>query len=136
VPGRMALALLATIAGYIVLIGYDVVSLRVQRRRLSLGRTALAAFAGFAFANSRPLAFVVGAAVRFRFHTGWGLSVGERPGGDPLQRRDLRARAPRRRRDLRSLGVRSLGAGSHETSRPAAPPQTEACPQSASLPRL
>ena len=57
-PLRLALALAATVLGFLSLAGYDAVSLAALGRRLPFHRIAYAAFLGYAFANSLPLSVV------------------------------------------------------------------------------
>lgn len=74
---RLALSFAATVLGYLALAGYDLMALRSLGRRLALRRVVLAAFQGYAFANSLPLAVLVGGAVRRRYYGAWGVSAGE-----------------------------------------------------------
>lgn len=76
-PARVAASLAATVLGYAALAGYDLLGLRYLGLSIPYRRAALAAFVAFAFANSLPLAFVVGASVRYRYYSDWGLSAGE-----------------------------------------------------------
>jgi len=76
-PLRLALALAATVAGYLALAGYDAVSLAALGRRLPFRRVAYGAFLGYAFANSLPLSVVTGAAVRYRLYSQWGIAKGD-----------------------------------------------------------
>jgi uncharacterized membrane protein YbhN (UPF0104 family) len=73
---RMWASLGLTIGGYLALGASDLVSIRYFGRKLSLGKTLLTSFVGYAFANSLPFAFLVGAWVRFRFYSGWKRAVG------------------------------------------------------------
>ena len=73
-PIRLILSLVATVLGYLVLAGYDAVSLRVLGYRLPFRRIAYAAFLGYAFANALPLSVVTGAAVRYRLYSQWGIA--------------------------------------------------------------
>ena len=70
---RLALALGATVLGYLAFAGYDAVSLAYLNRRLPFRRIAYAAFLGYAFANSLPLSVVTGTAVRYRLYSEWGI---------------------------------------------------------------
>ena len=72
---RVALAMGLTAVNYLILTGYDVLSLRYIRRPLPYRKTALASFAGYAFAHNLGFAFFSGAAVRLRLYTVWGLSA-------------------------------------------------------------
>jgi uncharacterized membrane protein YbhN (UPF0104 family) len=73
-PFRLILSLAATVLGFLALAGYDAVSLAALGRRLPFRRVALAAFLGYAFANSLPLSVVTGAAVRYRLYSQWGIA--------------------------------------------------------------
>jgi uncharacterized membrane protein YbhN (UPF0104 family) len=76
-PLRLALALAATVLGFLSLAGYDAVSLAALGHRLPFRRIAYAAFLGYAFANSLPLSVVTGAAVRYRLYSQWGIARGD-----------------------------------------------------------
>jgi uncharacterized membrane protein YbhN (UPF0104 family) len=73
-PLRLILSLAATVLGFLALAGYDAVSLAALGRRLPFRRVAIAAFLGYAFANSLPLSVVTGAAVRYRLYSQWGIA--------------------------------------------------------------
>jgi uncharacterized membrane protein YbhN (UPF0104 family) len=70
---RLAMALGATVLGYLAFAGYDAVSLAYLNRRLPLHYIAYAAFLGYAFANSLPFSVVTGGAVRYRLYSDWGI---------------------------------------------------------------
>jgi uncharacterized membrane protein YbhN (UPF0104 family) len=74
---RVWTAIVLTVGGYLALGGSDLVSLRYLGRKLSLGKTLLTSFVGYAFANSLPFAFLVGAWVRYRFYSEWKRAVGD-----------------------------------------------------------
>jgi phosphatidylglycerol lysyltransferase len=76
-PLRLVLSLAATVLGFLALAGYDAISLAVLGRRLPFRRVAIAAFLGYAFANSLPLSVVTGAAVRYRLYSQWGIERGD-----------------------------------------------------------
>ncbi len=71
------LAVLLTAASYLVLTGYDTLSLRVLGHPLPYRQSALAAFLGFSFSQTAGLTLVSGAPVRFRLYGSWGLSAFE-----------------------------------------------------------
>jgi uncharacterized membrane protein YbhN (UPF0104 family) len=73
----VAASLAATALGYAALTGYDALGLRYLGRVIPYRRVALAGFVAYAFANSLPLSFVVGASVRYRYYSDWGLSPAE-----------------------------------------------------------
>ncbi len=58
---------------YLMLSGYDLLALRYIKHPLSFPRVALASFVSTAF--SQTLGFVVGAPMRYRLYTAWGLSA-------------------------------------------------------------
>lgn len=69
----LALALLATLGGYIALIGYDWSALRYIGKSLPLRVVALGGFLGYAFGNTIGLNAVSGGAVRYRVYSALGL---------------------------------------------------------------
>lgn len=73
---RVGASFALTVGGYLALGASDLVSLRFLGRTLSLGRTLLTSFVGYAFANNLPFSFLVGAWVRFRFYSEWKKVVG------------------------------------------------------------
>jgi len=74
---RLALALGATVLGYLAFAGYDAVSLAYLNRRLPFRYIAYAAFLGYAFGNTLPLSVVTGATVRYRLYSQWGIGRGQ-----------------------------------------------------------
>jgi len=74
---RIALALLATAASYLLLTGYDVLALRHIGRTLSYGRIALTSFTAYVTSHNLGLSGIGGSAVRYRLYTAWGLSTAE-----------------------------------------------------------
>ncbi len=72
---RIALTLLLTFAGYVVLTGYDTLGLWYAQHRLSYRRTALASFVGYAFSNTIGYSLISGGSIRLRLYSGWGLSA-------------------------------------------------------------
>ncbi len=73
----LAVAVLLTAASYLVLTGYDTLSLRILGHPLPYRQSALAAFLGFSFSQTAGLTLVSGAPVRFRLYGSWGLSAFE-----------------------------------------------------------
>lgn len=69
---RLLLALLFTILGYLVLIGYDFIALRYMNHPISYGKIATAGFIGYAFSNNFGISML--AAIRYRLYSAWGLS--------------------------------------------------------------
>jgi phosphatidylglycerol lysyltransferase len=72
---RIALALVPTIATFVVLTGYDWLSLRYVRRQLAYRRIALASFISYAFSQTLGFPLLTGGAMRLRLYTGWGLGA-------------------------------------------------------------
>jgi len=66
-----------TMASYLVLTGYDALSLRFIGKRLQIRRSALASFLGYAVSQNVGLTLVSGAPIRFRLYSAWGLSAVE-----------------------------------------------------------
>jgi phosphatidylglycerol lysyltransferase len=73
--GQVALAVLLTIASYLLLTGYDTLGLQYARHRLPYRRTALASFVGYAFSNTVGYSLISGGSVRLRLYSGWGLGT-------------------------------------------------------------
>ncbi len=74
-PVQLAAALALTVAGYSLLVGYDLLGLGYAGHRLPVGRVAVAAFTGYAFSNSFGNPLVTGAPIRYRFYSASGLST-------------------------------------------------------------
>lgn len=66
-----------TIISYIVLTGYDVVSLRIIGRSVDYGTAALASFTSYIFSHNFGFAALTGGAARMRIYGRHGLSLGE-----------------------------------------------------------
>lgn len=73
--GRLILALMLTMASYVLLTGYDVLALRYIRRPLPYGKIALASFLGYVFSYNVGLSILGGSAIRYRLYSAWGLSA-------------------------------------------------------------
>lgn len=76
-PARIAASVALTVASYLVLTGYDVVSLRILGRRVAYRTTALASFTSYIFSHNLGFAVVTGGAARWRIYRRHGLSLGE-----------------------------------------------------------
>lgn len=72
-PGRVLLAVAATVASYLAMTGYDALALRYVEFRLPYRRFAAASFVATAFGNSLGASAVVGAALRARVYSSWGV---------------------------------------------------------------
>ncbi|WP_226779571.1 bifunctional lysylphosphatidylglycerol flippase/synthetase MprF [Oceaniglobus trochenteri] len=68
-------AIVATVFGYLALIGYDWSALRHIGKRLPLPTIALGGFLGYAFGNTIGLSAVSGGAVRYRIYSALGLDA-------------------------------------------------------------
>ncbi|MGB8623487.1 MAG: bifunctional lysylphosphatidylglycerol flippase/synthetase MprF [Paracoccaceae bacterium] len=75
--GALGAALLATIAGYCALIGYDWSALRYLDRKLPFRIVAVGGFLGYSFGNSIGVAAISGGAVRYRIYSAFGLNAYE-----------------------------------------------------------
>ena len=71
----VALAVALTVASYLVLTLYDVLSVRFVGAHLPYRRTALASFLGYAVSQNVGFTLFSGAPLRFRMYTAWGLSA-------------------------------------------------------------
>ncbi len=71
----LLLAAALTALSYLVLTGYDTLSLRYIGQSLAWWRAAFASFVGYAFSHNIGMAVFSGAPVRFRLYTVWGLSA-------------------------------------------------------------
>ncbi len=71
--GPLALAALATAASYVAMTWYDALALRYVRHPLPYRRYAAASFVATAFGNSLGASAIVGAALRARVYTAWGV---------------------------------------------------------------
>ncbi len=74
-PGDIALALALTAAGYLVLTGYDAISIHYIRRTLPYRRTAFASYVAYALSHSIGVSTLSGGGVRYRLYSSWGLSA-------------------------------------------------------------
>jgi phosphatidylglycerol lysyltransferase len=71
----VALAAALTVASYLILTLYDVLSVRYVGASLPYRRTALASFLGYAVSQNVGFTLFSGAPLRFRMYTAWGLSA-------------------------------------------------------------
>jgi len=74
---RLLLAVGLTVLSYLVLTGYDVLSIRYVGHRLAYSKIALASFIGYAFSHNIGFSLLSGAPVRYRLYSAWGLSTVE-----------------------------------------------------------
>jgi phosphatidylglycerol lysyltransferase len=73
--GRVWLAVLLTIANYVVLTLCDQLAFVYLGKRISRWRIALASFVGYSISNSVGFALFSGTSARYRFYSRWGLSA-------------------------------------------------------------
>jgi phosphatidylglycerol lysyltransferase len=73
-------ALSLTLLSYLMMTGYDALSLYYIRRPLGYAKIALASFIGYAFSNNIGLSMLAGGSVRYRLYSSWGLSLLETTG--------------------------------------------------------
>ena len=73
----LVLAVVATVASYLALTGYDALSLRYIGKQLPYRQTGLASFTAYAFANNIGFAFLGATAVRLRLYTAFGLQTSD-----------------------------------------------------------
>ena len=74
---QVAVAVLLTLAGYLVMTGYDTLALRYIRHPLPYLKVALASFIGYAFNNNVGLSGLVGGSLRYRLYNAWRLTAVE-----------------------------------------------------------
>src|SRR5205085_12704527 len=74
---QIVLAIVLTLAGYLVMTGYDTMAMRYIRHRLPYAKIALASFIGYAFNNNVGLSGLVGGSLRYRLYNAWRLSAVE-----------------------------------------------------------
>ncbi|WP_432564142.1 bifunctional lysylphosphatidylglycerol flippase/synthetase MprF [Kineococcus sp. SYSU DK003] len=70
-PGVAVAAVVATVASYVAMTGYDALALRYVGHPLPYRRFGLASFVATAFGNNLGASAVVGAALRARVYSGW-----------------------------------------------------------------
>ena len=75
--GQVALAAALTMAGYLVMTGYDTLAFRYIRHPLPYLKIALASFVGYAFNNNVGLSGLVGGSLRYRMYNAWRLTAVE-----------------------------------------------------------
>ena len=75
--GDVLAALLLTAAGYLVLTGYDTISIYYIRRTLAYRRTAFASYVAYSLSHSIGASAISGGGVRYRLYSSWGLSAKE-----------------------------------------------------------
>jgi phosphatidylglycerol lysyltransferase len=72
---QIAIAVALTLAGYLVMTGYDTLAFRYIDHPFPYRRIALASFIGYAFNNNVGLSGIVGGSLRYRMYTAWRLGA-------------------------------------------------------------
>ncbi len=73
----LLLALGLTAVNYIVLTSYDELATRYVRQPLAYSKVALVSIISYAVSNSIGFALLSGSAIRYRFYSRWGFSIGK-----------------------------------------------------------
>lgn len=76
-PPRLALAVLLSAAGYVVLTGYDLLGFRSIGRPLRPGRIMLGSFVGYALGHNFGHTLFAGAAARYWIHASFGVAAAD-----------------------------------------------------------
>ncbi|HEY9058386.1 MAG TPA: lysylphosphatidylglycerol synthase domain-containing protein [Aurantimonas sp.] len=74
---RLGSAGLFAAASYVCLTGFDALAVRYVGKRLAYPRVALASFVSLSLGHSIGFAGLSSGAIRYRFYSRWGLSVGD-----------------------------------------------------------
>ncbi len=69
----LAVSVAVTAVGYIALVGYDFLALKLVRHPLPPGKVLGPSFISFAVANNAPVAVLTGGGLRYRLYRGMGL---------------------------------------------------------------
>lgn len=73
-PWALVVSAAVTAAGYLALVGYDILSLRMVDHPLPTSKVLAPSFISFAVANSAPVSVLTGGGIRYRLYRGLGLS--------------------------------------------------------------
>lgn len=76
-PAQMALVVLATAFSYLILTGYDRLSLRFLGRSIPYPSVAFAAFTSYAISKNLGISWLTGGSLRYRFYSRRGLTLVE-----------------------------------------------------------
>jgi phosphatidylglycerol lysyltransferase len=74
---KVILAAALTLAGYLVMTGYDALAFRYIRHPLPYFKIAMASFIGYAFNNNVGFSGLVGGSLRYRLYNAWRLTAVE-----------------------------------------------------------
>ncbi|WP_167631012.1 bifunctional lysylphosphatidylglycerol flippase/synthetase MprF [Mariprofundus ferrooxydans] len=72
---HIGMALLATLLSYVLLSGYDALSLRYIGKRIAWPHILVTSFVAYAFSMNMGFALFTGGAVRYRLYSAWGLNT-------------------------------------------------------------
>ena len=75
--GHLLLALLFTVANYLILTSYDQLAFIYVGKEIARWRIAMVSFVSYAVSNSVGFALLSGTSVRHRFYSRWGLGTGD-----------------------------------------------------------
>ena len=75
--GKISLALILTVASYVVMTAYDGLSIAYIQHHLKRGKVMLASFISYSFSNNIGLSILTSGSIRYRLYTAWGFSIGE-----------------------------------------------------------
>src|SRR5437762_8721573 len=74
---QVALSVLLTLIGYLIMTGYDTLAFRYIKHPLPYRKIAMASFIGYAFNNNVGLSGLVGGSLRYRLYNAWRLTAVE-----------------------------------------------------------
>lgn len=72
---RLLTIILWTAISYFILTGYDWLSLRFLKKKISYPRVALASFVGYSISKNLGISWLTGGSMRYRFYSRWGLNL-------------------------------------------------------------
>ena len=76
-PAALSASVALTVLAYLILPGYDALSLAYLGKRLPVRRVALGSVVAYGLSQTLGFPLLTGGAVRYRFWSGWGLSTAE-----------------------------------------------------------
>lgn len=74
---RLLIIFFWTTVSYLILTGYDWLSLRFLKKRISYPRVALASFVGYSISKNLGISWLTGGSMRYRFYSRWGMTLKE-----------------------------------------------------------
>lgn len=75
--GRWAVIAFGTMISYLVLTGYDWLSLRFLKKTIPYPRVALASYVGYSISKNLGISWLTGGSMRYRFYSRWGMTLKE-----------------------------------------------------------